>query len=494
MMRRMSIGIGGIVTLLLAGATPAREPQTAPHPTAAVDANVFEGGSQDPRRLAMRAYVWGYPLVRAAQLRQNLTLPADPLRVRPPSSPGAAMNRFGHARELGSPKMRQGVAPNADTLYSLAWLDMDGGPYVLTAPDFGARYYTFQMGQADSSTRQSLGQRTHGGQLPPVFIQGPGQHRPVPAGMVEVRSSQRYLMIAGRTLVAGAADIPAVADLQRRIRLSRWQDYAARRDVLPPVAVQRVLRTGVAVTSPDVFLEMLGVVLRDWRPSAADRALVESFRHIGLSVRNGYRPESVTADARAAALLGVKDGESAVRRKTFALGRNVEGWSINTAGSVFGDDYLLRAAVAMDQIYVLPKEEALYPNARLDADGRVLDGRNSYTLRFANGDAPPVRFFWSVTMYHAAGLMVDNPIGRYAIGDRTPSLVHEPDGSIRIVIQNARPAGSDRVNWLPAPAGPFMLMMRLYGPGRAAQTGRWTPPAIVRRADAAGAHPAIPPS
>jgi hypothetical protein len=84
-------------------------------------------------------------------------------------------------------------------------------------------------------------------------------------------------------------------------------------------------------------------------------------------------------------------------------------------------------------------------------------------------------------MYHAQGLMVDNPIRRYAIGDRTPALIRDADGSVRIVLQHAAPADPARVNWLPAPAGPFMLMLRLYGPDAAAQTGRWTPPAIVRR-------------
>jgi len=481
MMRRWTIAVAGVAVLALPHGTIAAVRQADATADVVTSASLFTGETRDPRRLAMRAYVWGYPLMRAAQLRQNLTLPADPLRVRPPSSPGAAINRLGHAHELGSPKMRQGVAPNADTLYSLAWLDMAGGPYVLETPDFGTRYYTFQMGQADSSTRQSLGQRTHGHQLPPVFIQGPGQHHRVPAAMVGVRSDQRYMMVAGRTLVSGPADIPAVTDLQRRMTLRRWQDHAAGRDILPPVNPQRMLATGTAVTSPDVFLTMLGVVLRDWRPAASDRALVASFARIGLSPRYGYRPDRLSPATRAKALLGVRDGETAVRQKTFLLGRNVAGWSINNQGSVFGDDYLLRAAVAMDQIYVLPRGEALYPNARLDADGRVLDGRNSYELRFAKGEAPPVRFFWSVTMYHAEGLMVDNPIGRYTIGDRTPSLIREPDGSVRILLQHAAPADPTKVNWLPAPAGPFMLMLRLYGPDAAAQTGRWTPPAIVRR-------------
>ena len=475
-----TLASGSLALLLFAGGAQARsaDGQVAV-PVTATSESLFGTRTQDPRLIGMRAFVWGYPLVRAAQLRQNLTLPDDPLRPRPASSPGAPINRFGHARELGSPRMRQGVAPNNDTLYSLAWLDMADGPFVLETPDFGDRYYTFQMGQADSSTEQSLGRRTHGSKLPPLFIRSPGHPRPVPPGMIEVRSSQRYLMIAGRVLVRGAADIDAVDALQRRVRLRRWEDYRQGRDVLPPISPQRRVSTAPFAADPGAFLTALGEVLRDWRASAEDAELVRSFARIGLSTKDGYRPERLPAGVRAASLRGVADGEAAVRRKTFALGRNVRGWSINNEGSIFGSDHLLRAAVAMDQIYVLPREEALYPNARLDSEGRVLDGRNAYELHFSKEELPPVRFFWSATMYHAAGLMVDNPINRYSIGDRAPGLIREPDGGVRILIQNAAPAKPEAVNWLPAPAGPFMLMLRLYGPLPAAQSGAWSPPGIV---------------
>nr|WP_314445693.1 DUF1214 domain-containing protein [uncultured Sphingomonas sp.] len=431
---------------------------------------------ENARTLGRRAFIWGYPLVRAAQLRQNLTLPDEPLKARPPSSPGAPINRFGHAQELGSPRMRQGVAPNSDTLYSLAWLDLNDGPFVLETPDFGDRYYTFQMGQADSSTQQALGSRTHGSRLPPIFIQRAGERHPVPRGMVDVRSSQRYLMIAARVLVRGAEDMAAVGRLQQQFRLRRWEDHRRGRDVLPPISPQRRVSTAAVVGDPKAFLVALGEVLRDWRPGPNDAAMIRSLRRIGLSPERGY----VETLAEEQVLAGVREGEAAVRQRTFSLGRNVNGWSINNNGSNFGGDDLLRAAVAMDQIYVLPAEEALYPNARLDSEGRVLDGRHRYELRFTRAQLPPVRFFWSATMYHAQGLMVENAIGRYAIGDRTPGLIREPDGGIRILLQNDAPTGPMVANWLPAPAGEFMLMLRLYGPLPEARTGAWTPPAIVR--------------
>lgn len=456
----------------------------APSPTApATDPGaLFRGATNDPYQLALRAYVWGYPLVRAAQLRQNITLPppTDSGRSAPPLS--APLNQIGHARALATPDMKQGVAPNNDTLYSLAWLDMNDGPFVLETPDFGTRYYTFQMGQADTSTTQSPGQRTNGSHLPAIFIQGPNQQQTVPAGMMPVRSTQRYMMIAGRILVKGTNDLPAVHALQDRIVLRRYSDYVAKRQVPAPVGAQRPLTSAVRAASPSPgFLDMLGNVLRDWRVTPTDAGLVASFAQIGLTPGEGFRPERLSAAQRDALMRGVAAGERSVRAETLTLGTRVNGWGINYAGAQFGSDYLLRAAVAMDQIYVLPTEEALYPNARTDGSGRELDGRKSYVLRFKKEQLPPVKSFWSATMYFAKGLLVPNPIARYSIGDRTPGLAYERDGSLELVMQHDRPKDST-VNWLPTPDAPFMLMLRLYNPEAAVLDRRWTPPAVTETA------------
>ena len=446
--------------------------------------SIFAGKTTDPYKLALRAYVWGYPLVRAAQNRYNLTSPDNPTELRLPTVAGAPINRLGHARELSSPTTRVGVAPNNDTLYSLAWLDMDAGPFVLETPPFEERYYTFQFGQADTSTRQALGQRTHGGTLPPVFIQGPKTSLRVPRGMVGVRSDQRYMMIVGRTLIRSPDDFAIVHELQRKMLLYRWADRE--RSVKPEAPItpqQPLLPLAGERSAADEYLTMLGSVLRDWRPTGRDIPIVTSFRGIGLSPTNGFIGAALTPAARQEVERGVADGQAIVRCNTVRLGRNVNGWAINTNGSRFGSDYLLRAAVAMDMIYVLPREEALYPNARVDSQGRELDGRRHYVLRFAKDQWPPVEAFWSATMYHAKGLMVANEINRYAIGDRTPGLKVDADGGITIRLQHDRPRDGVTSNWLPAPDGPFMLMLRLYRPRSSGLEGSWAPPSIEEVSD-----------
>jgi hypothetical protein len=444
---------------------------------------LFEGRTDDPYLLAVRAYVWGFAPVLATRLRQTFTIPLDPFASRLPTSAGAPLNNIGHQRRLSDPTL-PGVAPNVDTLYSLASLDLNSGPFVLETPDFGSRYYTFQMGYGDTTTELSPGTRTHGAQLPPVLISGPNDHEPVPAAMLHVRCPTRYFTLAGRILVRpdDAGDYEAVYDLQSRISLRTLTRYLTGEEGPNPVPEQHLLDEGSNSVDPELVpLNQLGNVLRDWIVLPHERNLVESFGAIGLTPDHGFRPDGLSAAASAEVARGLADGAELVERKTHEFGQNVNGWTINYDGPRFGDDYLLRAAVAKEQIYVTVPEEALYPVAKLDADGRPLTGEHGYRVTFAAGQLPPVDAFWSITMYRRdAHPLVPNSIDRYAIGDRTATLMNGADGSVAIRIQHAEPPHDGRANWLPAPPGPFHLMLRLYIPRQAARDGSWVPPPIKR--------------
>lgn len=459
-----------IVSPLPATAERARDgPPTAP----------FEGPARTAHDVALRAYVWGMPLVQAARQRLVRTgampQPAGPA----PGVPAAPIDSFAHASQLVDPQWRTGVGPNHDTLYSLAWIDGAAGPFVLETPDFGKRYYTFQFGLADSSTEVSPGRRTHGRRLPPLFVHGPDYTGPVPRGMLRVRLATRYALIAGRFLVDGPADIPAVRRLQQQIRLRRHADWQAGRDGPPSPVPQRLFPNVPEGEGDLAFLHQLGSVLQDWAVPPAERGLIADFARIGLTAR-GFDSSAFDAATRAEIRRGLADGAAAVRARSLSLGSNVNGWTINRRGARFGTDYLLRAGVAKDQIFVNLPEEALYPVGRIDSAGRPLDGRHAYRIVFPKGKLPPVGAFWSITLYDDDGFMVPNAIQRYAIGDRTPGLVRRADGALELRLQARAPEGPLGANWLPAPAAPFYLMMRLYIPGKAALDGRWQPPAIER--------------
>lgn len=433
--------------------------------------------TQDIEQTARDLYVWGYPLVQAARIRlvsTSGTVP-DPVRLTAP------IHRFAHGRKLADPDMRIGVGPNNDTLYSLIWMDLAQGPFVFEAPDFGDRYYTFSLNAADSSSGDSLGRRTHGGRLPPLFIHGPADRTPVPKGMFEVVSSTRYFELAGRTLTTGTEqDYALVHRLQDAMKLRRYEDWRAGRAVDPPVVAQRPL-ADPEHRLPDAlrFLEELGQVLHDWWPAPADTGFIHRAKSLGIGP-NGFNPALLDAAQRVKIVKGLAAGKALVERQSHHLGTQVNGWTTNYSGARFGNDYLLRAAVAKDQIYVAVPEEAIYPIGRIDASGAPLNARNCYRITIPAEALPPVDGFWSITLYNDHGFMVPNPIHRYSVGDRTSDLVRRPDGSVVIEIGTAVPRGHD-ANWLPAPAyGAFYLMMRLYQPRARVLDRRWSPPPIVR--------------
>jgi hypothetical protein len=448
---------------------------------------LFEPATNDPYVIAARAYVWGFAPILAARLREAFTNPKDPFAPRNPALAGAPLNNLGHQRRLADATVEVGVAPNVDTLYTLSWLDLAEEPFVLETPDFGSRFYTFQMGYGDTATEFSLGRRTHGSELPPVLVAGPSHHESAPEGMLHVRCPTRYFLLAGRILVRpdDPASYEAVYELQSQIRLRTLSRYRAAEDGPNPVPEQRLLDEGSDSIEPDLVpLNQLGNMLREWIPRADERPLVGSFARLGVTREHGFRPDTLPHTAKAEVARGLAEGVELVDHKTRNLGENVNGWTINYLGPRFGDDYLLRAAVAKDQIYVTVPEEALYPVAKGDAGGEPLSGEHAYRIRFPPAQLPPVDGFWSLTMYTAnGGPLVANPIDRYAIGDRTPGLVAEGDGALTIRIQRAPPAHGSPVNWLPAPAGPFHLMLRLYIPRAGVLDRSWFPPPVERTVD-----------
>ncbi|HSD75859.1 MAG TPA: DUF1214 domain-containing protein, partial [Solirubrobacteraceae bacterium] len=145
----------------------------------------------------------------------------------------------------------------------------------------------------------------------------------------------------------------------------------------------------------------------------------------------------------------------------------------------YGTDYALRAEIAVAGLGANTPAEATYPIALADGDGRLLDGGQRYTVSFGPGEQPPVRAFWSLTMYTLDGYLVPHAARVHAVGSTHPPLVERADGSVVVAIQRERPADAT-VNWLPPPAGPFRLNLRLYWPRRPALSGRWRPPPVVR--------------
>jgi hypothetical protein len=433
---------------------------------------------EDDLSALVRVHVWGYPLVFAARLRQNMTLTPVPMDSATSRSAAAPINTFGHQRLLSDATYRVGVAPNVDTLYSVAWVDLADGPVMLDTPDFSDRYYSFQVGFADSSSL-AVGHRTHGAKLPRVTLRVQGSHPPLTEGL-HLTSPTRYAMLAGRILVDPAVDtdFEVAHRLQDGVRLTRWRDGAT---TACTVSEQTPLDSGTeGLADGPAYLRRLATVLADWLPDIVPPDVLGDLYRAGFDETLGL----VRTVEPALIERAVVDGNTLIERAVrTAATASTNHWAVNYQGCEFGADWLLRAAVAHTAIYVNPVAEALYPVAELDSDGRPLAGRRRYQICFPPNGLPPASYFWSLTMYHDRGFLVDNPIDRYAIGDRTPGLRFEEDG--RLILQVSHSAPREGIaNWLPAPHDGFRLMLRLYGPTPNCLPGRWSPPPIVAVSDA----------
>jgi hypothetical protein len=410
----------------------------------------------DLKAAAREAWIYGLPLVEMAAARDRM------LKGR---GQAAGLNRFGHTKALAGPQDRGITAPNNDTLYSSAWLDLTEGPATLTVPATGARYISLAGMNMYTDNDFVLGTRTSGGAGGKFTIVGPGQAGSGP-NVVRLGTPHGWLLV--RILVDGPADLPAVHKLQEALSLSGPAGTAP-----PPYATRQ---------APAMeYFASVAELLRSDPPPATDGALFAKSASLGLTARGAFDPKRFDAAALAEIEAGVAEARKAILDGRAVTG--VQGWTYprNTLG-FFNQDYLFRAAVSLAGLAALPPAEAMYLQPIADR-GRMITGDGPYRLHFEADKLPAVNAFWSLTLYEATPegqfFLVENPIKRYSIGDRTPGLRKNVDGSLDIWIARADPGGDRSANWLPAPAkGPFSLSFRAYLPKEEFRDGRYRLPSL----------------
>lgn len=433
--------------------------------------------------LALEAVTYAYPLYEMSRMRAT-TSPRKcdvGLAGDSPDSPLRWCNTFIHARALLGAGRSRVVTPNHDTLYSNAWLDLSNGPLVIDVPDTAGRYYVLGLLDFYTNPFAGIGQRTTGTQARSIVITPPGWKGPLPAALhARIEAPTPWVWIIGRILVEGPDDVPAVNALQDGFALRTLADWSAGND---GAGTAQRFDPGFddrarADAAPEAqrFAAVVNRALLHNPPPAHEQAMLERFRALGI----GAATPALTAPQQAA--LNAALEQSLTQWRGTALGATgPTGWqTMPLLEHSFGDNYLGRALVALKYIGALESREASYPMAHADANGRPLNGRNAYRLRFAPGKLPPVQAFWSLTLYDACDYMlVANAIDRYVIGDRTPDLQHDADGGLTLHIQHSPPLDpAARANWLPAPAGGFYLTLRAYVPEDSLLDGRYTLPPL----------------
>lgn len=431
--------------------------------------------------LAEEAVVYAYPLYEMARMRAA-TSPkrADAGEAAPEGQRWC--NVFTHSRQLLRAGSSRVVTPNNDTLYTNAWLDLGAGPLVIDVPDTAGRYYVLGLLDFYTNPFAHLGQRLTGTQARSFVITPPGWRGELPATFdapgARIEAPTRWLWVIGRILVDGPQDVAVVNRLQDGFTVRPLADWLAGKSPAPR-AFDPACDPKAPLTA-DLFAAQVNAALRENPPPPAQAADLAGFAATGIG------PGAGPLDAAQRAALQAALDHVPPQLRAFQIGRVQSGWSyMPIIEGHFGDDYRMRATVALKYIGMLESREATYPMAWHDGQGRALSGTHRYRLRFAPGALPPVQAFWSLTMYDARDYMlVDNAIERYAIGDRTPNLQRDADGGLTLHIQHGQPtAAGEQANWLPAPQGDFYLCLRAYVPRAELLDGRYEVPPLVRLDD-----------
>ena len=433
---------------------------------------------KDKIMLGAEAYLYGYPLVMMETTRIQSAKYIGP------------ENQLRMVRQFPNAQFKDVVRPNVDTLYTTAFISMKEGPWAFEMPANNKRYELMPFMDAWTNVFASPGTRTSGNQGATYLLVGPQWEGQVPKGMTLLKSPTDMVWLIGRTQTNGTADFVTVHELQNRLRLSKWPQPPdslsastdSKRDAQPSWQVS---------TEPSLT------------PVAQMKALntTEFFnRLMKLMVSNPPSPEDAPLLARLAQL-EIKPGQavhlSGSNALSFSLGRWIANQRVMKALNTkaqdgswsypplnlgrYGTDYNTRAAVAMVGLGANLPEDAMYPNTVLDHQGQALNGKHRYRLHFAANALPPVKAFWSITAYGADEFLIDNPLQRFAIGDRDP-LVFNADGSLDLWVQATPPSQKEAAaNWLPVQMGaPFLLNARLYWPEDKALNGQWKMPVVER--------------
>ena len=439
--------------------------------------------------LATDAYIYGYPLVTMEMTRRVIT------NVAKPEGTHAPMGQLIKLREYPNASFRDVTAPNADTLYTTAFFDVGNEPWVLSIPDMNDRYYLMPMLDGWTNVFQVPGKRTTGTAAQTYAITGADWSGTLPAGDKQLKSPTNIVWLLGRIYCTGTPeDYAAVHKLQDECKLVPLSAYGkpytppeGKVDpsidikVDPSIDMKTAVRDQVNRMDAVAYFTLLAQLMKTNPPSAADAPALARYAKIGLVPGKDFDASKLRA-VFAKRIPEIAFDRIMLQFKINKDVKDINGWGYTTKTGLYGTDYLMRALVTAIGLGANRPQDAVYPISLKDAEDRAYDGANKYVMRFAKGELPPVEGFWSVTIYNAQYFFVANPINRYSISPRQ-NLKSNPDGSVELYIQKDSPGTDGESNWLPAPAGKFILMLRMYWPNETTPSildGTWTIPAVKK--------------
>ena len=439
------------------------------------------GLTQDQARsIAVDAYVYFYSLITMDLTRKQTT------NIQSGERPGyGPMNMFHNLATYPPADMKAVVRPNFDTLYSVAWLDLTKEPMIISVPETNGRYYLLPMLDMWTDVFASPGWRTTGTHAGNFLVTPPGWNGKVPDRFTRIAAPTPYVWIIGRIKTDGPQDYDAVNKIQAGLRVTPMSEWGK-----PPKPVESKIDPTVDMKTPPkvqvdtmparAYFAYAAELLKLHPLHLTDEPIVAQMKRIGIEPGESFDIFKLEPAVRKGVEAAPAEAQQLMQWKLPTVARVANYWSMNTdTMGVYGNYYLKRAIATQLGLGANLPEDAIYPLNLGDETGKPLDGANQYTIHFEKGARPPVRAFWSLTLYDSDGFQVANALNRFAVSSWMP-FKYNADGSLDLHFQSDSPGKDKEANWLPAPKGPFNLTMRLYSPHSEALTGKWNPPPIKK--------------
>jgi len=439
--------------------------------------------ADEAHEIGVEAYVYLYPLVIMDLTRLQAT------NIDAGKEPGRGpLNAFSNIPAFPDASFRVVVRPNFDTLYSSGWLDLTKEPMVVSVPDTGGRYYLLPILDMWTDVFASPGWRTTGTSAGHFAVVPPGWTGKLPKDVGRIDAPTPYVWIIGRTKTDGPSDYDAVHKIQKGYEIAPLSKFGKEKyegdkvKVDPNVDMKTPPLEQVNAMSAAKYFQYASELMKLHPPHITDQPIVDRMKRLGFEVGKTFDLSKADPTVQQALANAPADGLQRMKDRAPTMAQVVNGWSMNTTTmGVYGTYYVKRAIVSMVGLGANLPEDAIYPGNLADATGKPLDGANQYVLHFTKDLLPPVGAFWSVTLYDTQGFQVANSINRFALSSWMP-FQYNADGSLDFYFQSASPGKEKESNWLPAPAGPFNLTMRLYAPKQSALLGSWNPPPVTMAA------------
>jgi len=449
-------------------------------------AGIAAPGIEETKAIAEEAFIYGLPLVMIYAVMNEFAVDTKSSQFKAP------FNEIHNMHHVSTYEDTAVITPNSDTLYSMVWADLRAEPLVVSVPAVETRrYYAVQMIDSNTYNYGYIGSRTTGNEPGDYLVVGPGWNGQPPAGIKKVFSSGTpFSLLLTRTQLIDAADMANVEKVQAGYKVQPLSTFLKQPAPAAAPKIDFVPATTEGIKAN--FYEYLAAALQFVPESSDDKAIRAKLASIGIGPGKTFDFKDLSPEHKAAILLGMKAGDEKVDKYLTHGNKNINGWNV---GSFFGDrdfykgDWVMRAGAAKGGLLGNDAAEAMYPYTRTDEAGETLDGsKHNYTITFPKDQLPPVKAFWSVTMYDGKSqLLIKNPIDRYLLNSpMVPQMKTNADGSLTLYIQKDSPGKDKEANWLPAPNDTIYLVMRLYWPKTEAPSilpageGTWKPPGIVK--------------